>query len=540
MRVFVVLVAATALLAAALPATAQASPTSSVVMLSDPGDWVGGGTPRLFHAGTASITLAGGAGYVTVRVSGGTSGDYFDLDFAAPPGFALVPGYYVGAQRAPFREAGRPGIDISGDGRGCNTISGLFEVKDIAVNASGAVTRLWVLYEQHCEGGTAALFGEVKVGEPPSADPALITPGTVRWPATDAGRPSTVVPVTLVAFDAPVTITAPSIVGGDASSFLIRSEDCSGQTLAPGQSCQVWVRFVPTAGGTRLSTLRIAGPGGAQRDVPLQGFAFGGSTRVSMTSDPGDYIGQGRPWSYTPADALIAAGGSRQYAGFGVDGADGSWWYADFAPGRGDILAPGTYLNATRYPFNGDGPGLSVSGNGRGCNTLTGQFTVNSANWWPDGRLRGISITFEQHCEGATPALRGTFEFRAGDTTPLAPWMIGSPLGPPLPPPPPPPGPPPAPPPPPAAPPPPPPPPPAAVRRAPVCVVPRLIGKRLRVARRMVGRNRCRVGRVRQAYSRRLRRGVVLGQTPRAGRRLRIGARVQLVVSRGKRPATRR
>jgi PASTA domain len=539
LRAVVVLLAATALAAAVVPATAHASPTHAVVMLSDPGDWVGGGTPRIFHAGNSSIALGGNAGYVTVRVSGGTSGDYFDFDFAAPPGFALVPGYYVGAQRAPFREAGRPGIDIGGSGRGCNTISGLFEVKDIATDAGGAVTRFWAVYEQHCEGGTAALYGEVKVGEPPSADPALVTPGTVRWPATDAGRPSTVVPVTLVAFDAPVSITSPSIVGGDASHFLIRTEDCSGRTLAPGQSCQVWVRFVPSAAGTRLSTLRINGPTGP-RDIALQGFAYGGSTRVSMTSDPGDYIGQGRPWSYTVADALIVAGGSRQGVGFGVDGADGSWWSADFVPGRGDILAPGRYPNATRYPFNGDGPGLSVTGNGRGCNTLTGEFTVNSANWWPEGNLRGFSVSFIQHCEGGTPALRGTFEYRAGDATPLAPWMVGSAFGPPLPPPPPPPPPPGPPPPPPAPPPPVAPPPPAATRRPPACVVPRLVGKRLRLARRALVLSRCRVGRVRQAYSRRLRRGLVVAQRPRAGRRLRVGTRVNLVVSRGKRPAARR
>jgi hypothetical protein len=563
MRVLVIVLAAAAMAAAVLPAIAQASPSNSVVMFSDPGDWVGGGAQRVYHSGNASITLSGGPGYVTVHVSGGNFGDYFDLDFAAPPGHTLAPGYYVDAQRAPFREAGRPGIDISGSGRGCNTIEGLFEVRDIAVNQSGVVTRLWILYEQHCEGGTSALFGEVRVGEPPSADPALVSPSTVRWPATDTGRPSTVVPVTLVAFDAPVTLTGVSIVGGNASDFLVRSDECSGETLPPGGSCQVWVRFVPSAAGTRLSTLRVTG-GGTQRDISLQGFAFGGTTRVNMTSDSGDYIGQGRPWSYTVANSLIAAGGIRQHVGFGIDGADGSWWYADFVPGRGDILAPGTYLNATRYPFNGDGPGLDVSGNGRGCNTLRGQFTVNSASWWPDGTLRGFSVTFEQHCEGATPALRGTFEYRAGDTTPLAPWMIGSGLGPPLPPPPPPPppaepppppapsppppsGPPPPPPtepppppgpspppgPPPASPPPPAQPPPPAPRRtsaAELCVVPSLLGKRLLAARRALLRRQCRVGRVRSMRSRRV--GLVLAQRPRSGLRVPRGSRVNLVVGR--------
>ena len=169
---------------------------------------------------------------------------------------------------------------------------------------------------------------------------------------------------------------------------MIRSDDCSGHTVAVGGSCQVWVRFVPGTAGTRYAALRFTGPG-TERDVELQGFAFGGTTRVDMTSDPGDYIGGGVAWHYTFANGAISAGGGRQYAGLAIDGSDGSWWYADFVPAAGDILAPGTYPNATRYPFNGNGPGMDISGNGRGCNTLTGQFTVNSM--WND--LAGVTGT---------------------------------------------------------------------------------------------------------------------------------------------------
>jgi hypothetical protein len=524
----VTLVAAS-VLGGVLATPAQASPTAFVVMLSDPGDWIGGGAQRVFHPGNAAATLRGNAGYLTVEVSGGTFGDYYDLDFAAPPGQLLVPGVYVGAQRAPFREAGRPGIDIGGSGRGCNQIEGRFEVKDIGVDANGAVNRFWVIYEQHCEGGSAALYGEVRLGQAPSTDPALVMPTTVRWPPSDVGRNSTVVPVTLAAFDAPVTVTGVGIVGAGAADFLVREDDCNGQTVPVGGSCEVWVRFVPGVAGTRLAALRISDTSGRQRDIALQGFAFGGQTRVNMTSDPGDYIGQGRPWSYTFANAWIGAGGTRQYLGFGIEGADATWWSASFVPAYGDIIAPGTYLNATRYPFNGTGPGMDISGNGRGCNTLTGQFTVNSVNWWSDGRLRSASVSFEQHCEGATPALRGTFEFRAGDTTALPFWMIGSAQPPPAPPPPPPP-------PPPAPPPPTAPPPPAPVRKvAPRCVVPKVVRKTLRTARRMLVRAHCRVGTVRRARSRSIRRNRVVSQRPRAGRRLRNGTRINLVVSRGRR-----
>src|SRR4051812_50058017 len=122
-------------------------------MLSDAGDYIGGGQPRVYTPANGQVTVSGGTGAVSVGVSGGSRGDQFTLEFAAPAGQALAPGVYDDAQRASFRSAGRPGIDIYGDGRGCNTDSGRFEVRDIAVDGSGAVQGLWIVYEQHCEGG---------------------------------------------------------------------------------------------------------------------------------------------------------------------------------------------------------------------------------------------------------------------------------------------------------------------------------------------------------------------------------------------------
>ncbi|MEP6910072.1 MAG: PASTA domain-containing protein [Actinomycetota bacterium] len=62
------------------------------------------------------------------------------------------------------------------------------------------------------------------------------------------------------------------------------------------------------------------------------------------------------------------------------------------------------------------------------------------------------------------------------------------------------------------------------------CVVPRVIGLRLAVARNRIGRANCRVGRVRRARSRRA--GRVLLQSPRAGSVRSRGAKVNLVVGR--------
>jgi len=56
-----------------------------------------------------------------------------------------------------------------------------------------------------------------------------------------------------------------------------------------------------------------------------------------------------------------------------------------------------------------------LSGEG-GCNTLTGSFTI-AAVTYVDNVLQAIDLTFEQHCEGGTPALHGSIKWDARDQT---------------------------------------------------------------------------------------------------------------------------
>jgi len=79
-----------------------------------------------------------------------------------------------------------------------------------------------------------------------------------------------------------------------------------------------------------------------------------------------------------------------------------------FAAPQGQTLATGTYDGATRYPFQAPSdPGMDVFGDGRGCNTLTGSFTVTQITFSSGGAVESFDADFEQHCEGAEPALRG-------------------------------------------------------------------------------------------------------------------------------------
>jgi PASTA domain-containing protein len=72
------------------------------------------------------------------------------------------------------------------------------------------------------------------------------------------------------------------------------------------------------------------------------------------------------------------------------------------------------------------------------------------------------------------------------------------------------------------------------VTRRPVCIVPRLKGKRLAGARRSIRAAHCAMGRVRRVASRKA-RGRVLAQGPRPGLRRPAGTKVNLVVSKGRR-----
>jgi hypothetical protein len=406
----------------AAPALA-AGLTGDVTMYSDPGDFVGGGVQHVYTPGNASMTVSGTASDLTVTISSDT-GDDWSMVFAAPPGETIAPGdVYTDVGRAAFRGSGQAGIDIFGDGRGCNTDSGLLQVQDVDTAPDGAIDRLWLVYQQNCEGAGPALFGEVQLGEPGSA-PVQASPAVVRWPEHAFRTPETTVPVQLTA-SSPATIKSVTLTGGDPFAFVIRSNGCKGATLAAGAGCDVYVDSTPFAAGTTNTTLQATTAGGQTIDVPLQSWTEGGATRLAMTSAAGDFVGGGGPYLFTPANSTIAAAGTPEVVSFSLGASNGDSWSGDFAAPQGKILSPGaTYTDAQRYPFQGLGPGLSVYGDGRGCNTSTGRFTVTTATYSTEGVLETFGARFSQTCTGDTGALTGTFDWYAGSTTAPPPWGV--------------------------------------------------------------------------------------------------------------------
>jgi len=56
---------------------------------------------------------------------------------------------------------------------------------------------------------------------------------------------------------------------------------------------------------------------------------------------------------------------------------------------------------------------MQVFGDGRGCNIATGRFLVSDVTIAADGTVQTLAVDFEQHCEGAPPALFGSVRFNS-------------------------------------------------------------------------------------------------------------------------------
>lgn len=127
---------------------------------SEKGDYIGQGENHEFSDENGIFSVTGDRNSISISFEGD---DHWSFDFAAPRDKDLIVGAYTSAQRAAFHNPVKPGIDISGAGRGCNEISGSFLVKEIEFSENDALKRFVAEFEQHCETETPMLMGEINI-----------------------------------------------------------------------------------------------------------------------------------------------------------------------------------------------------------------------------------------------------------------------------------------------------------------------------------------------------------------------------------------
>jgi hypothetical protein len=131
--------------------------------------------------------------------------------------------------------------------------------------------------------------------------PAALTPSSIAFaPQPDhTGGGRRTVTLTNIA-PADLTIDSVAVTGSDAASFLSRGDNCSGQTLAKGQSCTVQVRFRPLGTGAKTAALRF-------RDSAVDSPQ---TVALSGTGTPGAWLErsvQGLKFGRIPVDTTSAA-----------------------------------------------------------------------------------------------------------------------------------------------------------------------------------------------------------------------------------------
>ncbi len=139
-----------------------------------------------------------------------------------------------------------------------------------------------------------------------------------------------------------------------------------------------------------------------------------GVRSLLLDRDPGYVFIGGQIDFFTSDDGGFGSGpGSTNHVSLiFFDPKAGDYTGLDFAAPPGEALAVGVYEGAVTWSSQGPGqPGLLVAG--YLCDNVTGRFEVKQIGFDPAGRLATFRATFEQHCKGAAPALRGEIRFNA-------------------------------------------------------------------------------------------------------------------------------
>ena len=266
---------------------AQAADTS-LSMSSEQGDFIGQGRTYFFTPNdgpfNARRNFANG-----VSLSLFPTGTFWFLDFAAPQSAPLTPGSYFDARRFPFQDTSQPGLSVSGDGRGCNMLKGSFQVKQVVYGEGDAITQFWAVFEQHCEGASPALRGDVRFNaDVVVAVNAPLTRTVQKEQSLTFGVTATEVTGSLV------SLTAINLPPG--ALFTDNGDNTGTLTWTPG---------FDQAGVFDVTYQADNGRGGT--DSVTTRITVTGVTSLLLDSEPGDFIGAGQLLFFTSPDGFFRA-----------------------------------------------------------------------------------------------------------------------------------------------------------------------------------------------------------------------------------------
>ena len=387
-----------------------ATAEDTIVLVSQPGEVIGGGATIRLSSAAGVITVA----YPVTNQSRGVIVNYTDaasrwmLVFAPVAGQPLVVGNYENAQYFPIASAIRPVIQVTGNGLGC-TSKGRFTVREIEYLPSGELSRLAIDFEHHCAGTSPLLTGTVRFNS---------TLGPIApQPVAIAGAGFGTDPGTNVTLDGSRSYDA----DGQIVSYSWRQVSGAAAVLSnpDGAIARFTAPEVPVGGAVLVYELTVTDDSaliGTDRISILVRNALDPRNRLYVDAGPVTRVVEVGEYSFDENDGAFTAGPigglATENIAIRFDGDDLDWlaWFGAPMPAS---LAPGLYIGAARTAFRGPGvPGIDVSSS-EGCNQTTGRFRILELAYAMDGSVTQFAADFLQRCENNGGPLYGSVRFNS-------------------------------------------------------------------------------------------------------------------------------
>lgn len=358
-----------------------------LTMKSDTGDWIGGGKDYNLPQDFTSVQF--GRSLISLVHPNG-----FRFNIKPSDNRDLGVGAFLNAERTPFRGPLNPGIEVSSSGRGCNKISGEFYIYEFVEDEKLALD-----FVQFCDSTVSKLTGSIRINSDISSpyDKPTAVAETSQSRALEGSTIELTAERSLTVGSAITGYNWQQISGPDVVIFEANAETTNIELPIDvdlgGEMVKLELTVTDEASNTSSSSLEIE----IQSKSDPHSYFW-------MKSEAGDYIGAGRDWEYDESNGTITM--SRNYDnGVNVSINSSDWWSANFAAPDDVELTTGVYSYAERFPFQNAGvAGLTISGNGRGCNKNYGNFTILSLDWRNETPTN-FKASFEQTCESTTAPL---------------------------------------------------------------------------------------------------------------------------------------
>lgn len=210
----------------------------------------------VLDSSNATVSASGTATRVVFSAIMPSFGHWWDADIAAPSGQNLAVGQTYDTAR--LADATHAGLDVFGDGRGCNTSTGSLTIKELTLDSGGNLAALAATFNFSCEGIYPLVAGELRWQSSIGYSAAVATPTSLSFGTATVGLDTAAQPVTLTSRGSdPVTIGTVSLASDASHAFSISSDTCSAVVLPPGGTCTVSVLAHPTVVTYQSAELNI-------------------------------------------------------------------------------------------------------------------------------------------------------------------------------------------------------------------------------------------------------------------------------------------